>query len=133
MQALIVAAPPPSPLASAAGYCTSMSRPPPPAMSHPEYLDMDSANTMAAQVVLDVLALRGPGKNTGPFRMVTLAPEHWPAERLRLARKYEKMIPASAAQGDADAIALQLAPYIRRDIGGADFVCGEVGPLMIHS
>jgi hypothetical protein len=88
---------------------------------------MDSAQEMATQVVLDVLALRGPSDGSTSFRMVTLSPDQWPAERLRLARKFEKLVPAGAVDTDANIVALKIAPYLHREVSRADYFSGGGG------
>lgn len=85
---------------------------------------MDSAQQMATQVVLDALALRGPG-NGSSCRMVTIAPEQWPAERLRLARKFARMIPATATADAVASIAQQIAPHLHREMSGGNDFSGE--------
>jgi hypothetical protein len=93
---------------------------------------MDSAQQMATQVVLDALALRGPG-NGSSFRMVTITPEQWPAERLRLARKFERMIPATATADAVASIAQEIAPHLQREIGRGDFVSSDSGAAYFRS
>lgn len=94
---------------------------------------MDSAQQTATQVVLDALALRGPGNGSGAFRMVTITPEQWPAERLRLAHKFARMIPATATADAVASIAQQIAPHLQREIGRGDFVSSDSGAAYFRS
>jgi hypothetical protein len=81
---------------------------------------------VAMQVVLDALALRGPGQAGGPFRMVAIDPSHWPAERLRLARQYGSMVPGNATAEAAASIATKIAPHLLHELGEGTFdSCGR--------
>lgn len=80
---------------------------------------MDSAELMAAQIVHDVLLLRTTTPPPGqPFRMVAVEPEHWPAQRLALARRYAKHVPEMATTNDVPRLAAAIAPDIRRGLHG---------------
>lgn len=80
---------------------------------------MDSAELMAAQIVNDVLLLRSTTPPPGEtFRMVAVEPEHWPAERLALARRYANHVPASATIADVPKLATAIAPQLRRGLHG---------------
>ena len=84
---------------------------------------MDSAHQMAMQVVLDALAPRGPGDGDGPFRMVAIDPNYWPAERLRLTRRYGRMVPTSATEATAAVISKSIAPHLRRELEEGSLGC----------
>lgn len=94
---------------------------------------MDSAFQMAMQVVLDALSLRGPGNDSGPIRMVGVAPEQWPLERLRIARKFEQMIPVGATADAVAEIARQIAPHLQREIARGDFFSSDSGAAYLRS
>jgi hypothetical protein len=80
---------------------------------------MDSAELMAAQIVSDVLLLRTTTPPPGEtFRMVAVEPEHWPAERLALARRYATQIPTSATRDDVPKLVANIAPQLRRGLNG---------------
>lgn len=69
--------------------------------------------TVAQQIVLDVLALRGPDANGGPGRMVTADPAVFMSpERLALARRYERMVPRGTSTADATRVATAIAPFL---------------------
>lgn len=65
----------------------------------------------AQQIVLDVLALRGPDATGG--RMVTADPTQFmSAERLALARRYDRMVPRGTTTADAERVAMAIAPFL---------------------
>jgi hypothetical protein len=71
--------------------------------------------TLALRIVLDVLAMRGPDPNGGPFRMYAVEPEHlMSAERAALARQFAAMVPPGTSVHDAPRIATAIAPLVAR-------------------
>jgi hypothetical protein len=80
---------------------------------------MDSAEIMAAQIVSDVLLSRSTTPADGQaFRMATVEPGHWPAERVALAKRYAARVPATATHADVPRLAATIAPDLRRGLQG---------------
>lgn len=71
-------------------------------------------NSLALRIVLDVLAMRGPDPNGGPFRMYAVEPEHLVcAERAALAKKFSALVPPGTGVQDAPRIASEIAPLLK--------------------
>lgn len=71
--------------------------------------------TLALRIVLDVLTMRGPDPNGGPFRMYGVEPEHMlSAERVALARQFAAMVPPGTGVHDAPRVAAQIAPLVTK-------------------
>lgn len=76
-------------------------------------------NATAHQIVLDVLTLRGPDPNGGPGRMVTADPRLFmSAERLALAKRFARMVPAGTSVLTARRVADAIAPFLATNRNG---------------
>ncbi len=69
---------------------------------------------LAECVVRDVLALRQPAAG-GRVYLRGIDPEHVPAERLRLAKRYGHMVPAGTTSADIERVARGIMPFLRND------------------
>jgi hypothetical protein len=71
--------------------------------------------TLALRIVLDVLAMRGPDPNGGPFRMYAVEPQHlMSAERAALARQFAALVPPGTGIHDAPRLAAEIAPLVAK-------------------
>jgi hypothetical protein len=71
---------------------------------------MDSTVTLAMQIVLDVLALRGPGTDNAPFRMTTGIISD---RRIALAKRFKHLVPDGCTIDDVERVAAGIAPLLR--------------------
>jgi hypothetical protein len=73
---------------------------------------------IAECVVRDVLFLRShDGRDAIYLRGID--PEHVPAERLRLAKRFGHMVPAGTTPADIERVARGIMPFLRNDQGEA--------------
>jgi hypothetical protein len=73
---------------------------------------------IAECVVRDVLNLRSADGGDGHVFMRGIDPEHVPAERLRLAKRFGHMVPAGTTPADIERVARGIMPFLRNDQGG---------------
>ena len=73
---------------------------------------MNPARVAAAQVVHDVLALRGG------VRLVAVEPQHLPRERVLLAKSFEHLVPPGTTTADVARVATAIAPHLARTLNG---------------
>jgi len=74
---------------------------------------MDSATSLARQIVLDVLYLRGPDPAAnGPFRMTTA---EVPVHRVVMARRFARLVPPGTGLADVPGVAATIAPLLAVD------------------
>jgi hypothetical protein len=74
---------------------------------------------LAECVVRDVLFLRSHDGRDGNVYMRGIDPEHVPAERLRLAKRFGHMVPAGTTPADIERVARGIMPFLRNDQGDA--------------
>lgn len=74
---------------------------------------MNTPTTTACQIVLDVLLLRGPTNDGGPFRMVTADPVCFMTpERLAMAQRFSSMVPPGTTVADVRGLAERIAAHL---------------------
>jgi hypothetical protein len=72
-----------------------------------------STHATARQIVLDVLTLRGPDPNGGPFRLVAADPRLFMGtKRLALARQFSHLVPIGTSAADAPRVAADIVPLL---------------------
>jgi len=72
---------------------------------------------VAQQIVLDVLAERGPPMAGVPFRMCAVEPDDLPAQRAALARRFARMVPDGTTLADVPRVASGIVPFLAEHTG----------------